>query len=49
MQEFTAYPDLREGIGTIVLLKAMERSLASGTPEKISEIIKEYHLEDHLL
>lgn len=46
---FTAYPDLKEGIGTIVLLKAMERSLASGKPEKLADIIKEYQLEDYLL
>ena len=48
-ESFTAYPDLAEGIGTIVLLKAMERSLASGKPEKTAEIIKEYKLEDYLL
>jgi predicted dehydrogenase len=29
-----AYPDLKEGIGTIALLQAMERSLESGKPEK---------------
>lgn len=30
----TAYPDLKEGIGTIALLQAMECSLESGKPEK---------------
>ncbi|WBL23362.1 Gfo/Idh/MocA family protein [Zunongwangia sp. HRR-M8] len=44
-QDFTAYPDLIEGIGTIVLLKAMERSLGSGKPEKISAIIEEFNLQ----
>ncbi|HEY4788857.1 MAG TPA: Gfo/Idh/MocA family oxidoreductase [Bacteroidales bacterium] len=32
----TAYPDLKEGIGTIALLKAMEQSLESGKPEKVN-------------
>jgi predicted dehydrogenase len=32
----TAYPDLKEGIGTIALLKAMEKSLESGKPEKVN-------------
>jgi predicted dehydrogenase len=30
-----AYPDLREGIGTIAVLKAMEQSLQTGLPVKI--------------
>lgn len=41
---FTAYPDLREGIGTIALLKTMEKSLHSGRPEKVKETIREYGL-----
>lgn len=45
---FTASPNLLEGIGTIVLLKAMERSLKSGKPEKTADIIKEYGLEKYL-
>jgi len=32
----TAYPDLKEGIGTVAVLQAMEQSLQSGKPEKIS-------------
>lgn len=44
-KDFTAYPDLKEGIGTIVLLKAMERSLASGQPEYVAQIKKDYKLE----
>ncbi|RNL89150.1 gfo/Idh/MocA family oxidoreductase [Sinomicrobium pectinilyticum] len=40
----TAYPDLREGIGTVALLKAMERSLTSGKPEKVKDVLKEYGL-----
>src|SRR6195952_505749 len=31
-QNFTAYPDLREGIGTIALLQAMDKSLQTGVP-----------------
>ncbi|OQP59803.1 Gfo/Idh/MocA family protein [Niastella populi] len=40
----TAYPDLKEGIGTIALLQAMDRSLETGTPVKVSEILKVYGL-----
>ncbi|MDD3322521.1 MAG: Gfo/Idh/MocA family oxidoreductase [Paludibacter sp.] len=43
-QEFTAYPDLKEGIGTIVLLQAMDKSLQTGKPVKIKEILSEYQL-----
>ncbi|NII26025.1 Gfo/Idh/MocA family oxidoreductase [Pseudoflavitalea sp. X16] len=39
-QGFTAYPDLQEGIGTIAVLKAMEQSLETGLPVKISSIWK---------
>jgi predicted dehydrogenase len=31
----TAYPDLREGLGTVAVLQAMERSLQSGKPEQV--------------
>jgi predicted dehydrogenase len=40
----TAYPDLKEGIGTIALLQAMEKSLKTAMPVKVSEIIKTYGL-----
>jgi predicted dehydrogenase len=36
----TAYPDLKEGIGTIALLQAMEKSLETGMPVKVSDILK---------
>jgi predicted dehydrogenase len=45
-QNFTAYPDMAEGIGTIALLQAMDRSLQSGNPVKISEIVSEFGLTD---
>jgi predicted dehydrogenase len=35
---FTAYPDLKEGIGTVALLQAMDKSLKTGIPVKINEI-----------
>lgn len=35
----TAYPDLKEGIGTIAVLKAMEQSLKTGLPVKIKQIL----------
>jgi predicted dehydrogenase len=40
----TAYPDLKEGIGTIALLQAMERSLETGMPVKINDILKKYEV-----
>lgn len=44
-QDFTAYPDMKEGIGTIALLQAMDRSLQSGRPIKIADILGEYNLQ----
>lgn len=41
---FTAYPDMKEGIGTIALLQAMDRSLQTGVPVKVKDILKEYDL-----
>ena len=41
---FTAYPDLHEGIGTIALLQSMDRSLQTGQPVKIKEVLKEHGL-----
>jgi predicted dehydrogenase len=43
-QGFTAYPDLQEGIGTIALLQAMDRSLQMGMPIKVKSILDEYGL-----
>jgi predicted dehydrogenase len=40
----TAYPDLKEGIGTIALLQAMDKSLETGMPVKVSEILKAHGL-----
>ncbi len=40
-QGFTAYPDLKEGIGTIALLLAMDRSLQTGKPVKVKDIMEE--------
>lgn len=42
--DFTAYPDLAEGIGTIALLQAMDRSLSTGQPVKVNAILKEHGL-----
>lgn len=38
----TAYPDLEEGIGTIAVLMAMDKSLETGTPVFIKDILNEY-------
>ena len=43
-KDFTAYPDMREGIGTIALLQAMDRSLQTGVPVKPQAIFEEYDL-----
>lgn len=40
----TAYPDIKEGIGTIALLQAMDKSLKTGAPVKVSDILKEHWL-----
>jgi predicted dehydrogenase len=44
-QNFTAYPDLIEGIGTIALLQAMDRSLHAGKPVKVKDILNEHGLD----
>ncbi|WMI66237.1 Gfo/Idh/MocA family oxidoreductase [Aestuariibaculum sp. YM273] len=43
-QGFTAYPDMKEGIGTVALLIAMDRTLKTGVPVKICDILAEYNL-----
>ncbi|PTQ95733.1 putative dehydrogenase [Mucilaginibacter yixingensis] len=43
-QGFTAYPDLKEGIGTVALLQAMDRTLKTGQPVKVADILKEFNL-----
>ena len=43
-QNFTAYPDMKEGIGTIALLQAMDKSLETGTPIKVQDILNEHGL-----
>ena len=43
-QNFTAYPDIKEGIGTIALLQAMDKSLETGKPIRIQDILNEYGL-----
>lgn len=40
----TAYPDIKEGIGTVALLQAMDRSLKTGKPVKVAEILAEFNL-----
>ncbi len=47
-QNFTAYPDMREGIGTIALLKAMDKSLQTGKPIKLRSVLQDNGLEEML-
>lgn len=44
-QNFTAYPDLLEGIGTIALLQAMDKSLNTGSPVTVKDMLSEHGLE----
>ena len=42
---FTAYPDIKEGIGTIALLQAMDKSLQTGAPVKVADVLKTYNIK----
>ena len=44
-QNFTAYPDMKEGIITIAMLQAMDDSLKTGKPVKVEEILSRYNLQ----
>jgi hypothetical protein len=46
-QDFTAYPNMKEGIGTIALLQAMDRSLQTGLPVKLNDIFREYNIDNN--
>ena len=43
---FIAYPDLKEGIVTVALMQAMDKSLKTGLPVKVADILKNYDLEN---
>ena len=43
-QGIEAYPNMKEGIGTVALLQAMDKSLQTGMPVKIADILNEYGL-----
>ena len=40
----TAYPDIKEGVGTIALLQAMDQSLQTGKPVQVADILNAHHL-----
>jgi len=42
----TAYPDIAEGIGTVILLQAMDRSLRLGIPIKLQQLYDEFGLDN---
>jgi len=48
-QAYTAYPDMQEGIGTVALLQAMDRSLQTRQPVQLKEILAQYGLHTSLL
>ncbi|MEI8085837.1 MAG: Gfo/Idh/MocA family oxidoreductase [Paludibacter sp.] len=43
-QGFVAYPDMKEGIGTVALLQAMDRTLRTGSPVKVAAILAEFNI-----
>lgn len=45
---FTAYPDMKEGIGIIALLQAMDQSLQTGRPVRVDELLEEFGLTELL-
>jgi predicted dehydrogenase len=47
-KNFTAFPDINEGIGTVALLQAMDRSLQTGLPVKIKDVLNEFDLLNHI-
>lgn len=47
--DFTAYPNLPEGIGTVTLLQAMDRSLQTGRPVQTRVLLNEFGLPANLL
>lgn len=40
----TPKPDLREGIHTLAIMEAMQRSLNTGNVVKVSDVLKDYHI-----
>mgnify|MGYP003576207594 CR=1 FL=1 len=48
-ENFTAYPDLKEGIGTIALFQAMDTSLETGMPVKVDDILKNFNIRKEQL
>ena len=44
-----AYPDIKEGIGTVALLQAMDKSLKTGQPVKVADVLAEYKLSPEIL
>ncbi|MDT3404556.1 Gfo/Idh/MocA family protein [Mucilaginibacter terrae] len=45
----TAYPDVKEGVGTVALLQAMDRTLKTGMPVKINDILAEFNISPDIL
>ena len=43
-RNFTAFPDIKEGIGTVALLQTMDKSLQTGKPVKVQDVLNEYGL-----
>lgn len=45
----TAYPDIKEGIGTVALLQAMDKSLHTGMPVKVKDILSAYGIPEDVI
>jgi predicted dehydrogenase len=44
----TAYPDMKEGIGTIAVLQAMDLSMKAGRPVKVKEVLNDFALANDI-
>jgi len=45
----TAYPNIKEGVGTVALLQAMDKSLQTGLPVKIADVLATHQLSADIL
>lgn len=45
----TAYPNIKEGVGTVALLQAMDKSLQTGLPVKIADVLVTHQLSADIL
>jgi len=49
LNDSPAFPDLKEGIGTIALLQAMDESLTTGKPVRPKDLLMRFGISPDLL